>query len=530
MALENPRPIIDPKYEKLTTETAEQYAARNSTYDTELQTDTKKGTLAPQGYDSSTGKRLTVAVNPNAGETQTQYDLRVGNTVAPAAGSSPVVAETESQVVERKRKESQSQIDAVNARYDNEIALETERNKKNNIESAGQSNALAIFSGLGGSEEAKAKKINIDTAYADSLDAKTKEINARRSAETSAIYKQISDDATSEFRWNAERADKKIERDYTIDQDMQKKALENAKLLASTGNVDFASFKENSLGATANEEQKNTYKYLEKTLGGEETMKAFFFMNRPKKQVIGSPIRAGDKYMQQYQNPITGEVVFEDMALPFDLPPEYTDFQKQGDYLLAFPKGWDGDTTKIKKIYSPPGAKESLDLENQRLQNEKLRQENAGIGGYKFSNDDNRILIGSGLSSQMVAAIQNDLQTLGADKVLANKDLTEKERAAIQKVLSGGKNAEEPYTKEQLTSALSFGPDAVSSVDIAAQLKDVYSNDELEQMALDSGASWGRAFGPVTDGDIADYLSSPAARKKYIELIYEQYKADGLAQ
>jgi hypothetical protein len=83
-------------------------------------------------------------------------------------------------------------------------------------------------------------------------------------------------------------------------------------------------------------------------------------MNRPKDQLIGEPIRMGGKFVQAYQNPQTGKVVYEQIDLPFDLPAEYTNFQKMGDNLVAIPESWDGDVTKLKTIVGQKSTEDRL--------------------------------------------------------------------------------------------------------------------------------------------------------------------------
>src|SRR4029079_8077225 len=104
---------------------------------------------------------------------------------------------------------------------------------------------------------------------------------------------------------------------------------------ASSGLVDFDAFKNNPQNA-------QVYNYALDSVGGsEDALKGLFMMNRPQDQIVGTPQRIGDKFIQAYKNPVTGKVSYESIDLPFDLPPNYSQFQKMGDNLVAIPEGWD---------------------------------------------------------------------------------------------------------------------------------------------------------------------------------------------
>jgi hypothetical protein len=110
--------------------------------------------------------------------------------------------------------------------------------------------------------------------------------------------------------------------------------------------VEFDSFKNSP-------QNGEVYKHALEAVGGsEEALKGLFAVNRPKDQLVGSPVRVGDHFIQAYQNPLTGKIAYDTVQVPGGLPVEYNNFQKIGDNLVAIPEGWDGDMSKLKTIYS----------------------------------------------------------------------------------------------------------------------------------------------------------------------------------
>jgi hypothetical protein len=178
----------------------------------------------------------------------------------------------------------------------------------------------------------------------------------------------------------------------------QAKALEDIKTMAAGGLVDFESFKNSP-------QNGKVYQYaLDAAGGSEDNLRAIFAMNRPKDQLVGTPIRVGDHFVQAYQNPLTGKVSYDTVQVPGGLPVEYKTFQKIGDSktgerLIAIPDGWDGDMSKVKIVAStngvgdgtgtgaadPQKTQATIDLVKSALQTAKTLAGSSGRSGIRKS-------------------------------------------------------------------------------------------------------------------------------------------------
>lgn len=405
--------------------------------------------------------------------------------------------ETEAQIAERKRLAAREMIDSVNKVYDTDVANAQEQGK----ERLSERNALSVFSGLAGSPEAAAKHENVVTAN----DKQIKAINDERGLKLASIYSKISDDAYKEAQDQITNATNKANSIVAFDKERQTQAVENARIMASSGLLDFDSFKENSTkidpktNLPVNESAKTTYDYMLKNFGGDENvMKGFFAINKPVDTILDKGIAPdGKTFYQITRNPITGAISTDHIDLGIDVPPEYQAPQKIGDSLVIIPKG-DGANDPSKWIVKTfaPSQKDTLDLENQRLQNAKLRKEidkPDDTGGYKFSNDDAGKLIAAGLGSEEIKAIQRDLSTIGVDGVLKNPLLTEQEKAAIQLVLSGNTDKstvipEEKFKDIATTAVKKLGvndaKELINKGTLTSGGKTVYLNSEQIQKII----------------------------------------------
>jgi hypothetical protein len=252
--------------------------------------------------------------------------------------------ETAAQIAERKRQQSSGLIDNINKTYDDEVASK----RKAGDERVAMDNAVSVLSGLTGSTEANRTRTNVNDANSKEVQA----VNNKRMLDLSSVYTRISADADAEARQQLQDATKSAEDIVARRAASQGKALESVKTMAAGGLVDFESFKNSP-------QNKNVYDYAAQAAGGEDALRSLFAVNRPKDQIVGTPTRIGNAYVQAYQNPITGAVKYEQIPLPVDFPTEYTHFERIGkdnNTLIAVPDNWDGDPSKIKTIYSGAGA------------------------------------------------------------------------------------------------------------------------------------------------------------------------------
>jgi hypothetical protein len=250
--------------------------------------------------------------------------------------------ETADQIAERLRQGSQGSIDAINTVYDDKVKA----NQAIGQERLAQDNAISVLSGLTGSTEAGRTR----GATLEKNDKEVQAINNERLMKTQAIYSQISQQALDEARAQREDATADANAIVARRKEAQAKTLDSLKAIAAGGLVDFDSFKSSPQNA-------QVYAHALDALGGsEQALRGIFAANRPQDQLVGTPTRVGDHFIQAYQNPLTGKISYDKVEVPGGLPAEYNNFQKIGDSLVAIPDGWDGDTSKLKVIAGGSGA------------------------------------------------------------------------------------------------------------------------------------------------------------------------------
>jgi hypothetical protein len=330
------------------------------------QTDEQRNrALTDAGYTPGTFSPGTTPANP------------VSRTVdAPAADPNASAAEmflgtfkapeTAAQIAERKRQQSAGLIDSINKTYDDQVAS----SRKAGDERVAMDNAVSVLSGLTGSTEAVRTRTNVNAANDKELAA----INNKRMLDLSKVYTDISNSADEEARQQVQDATKSAEDIVARRAQSQAKALDSIKTMAAGGLVDFDSFKQSP-------QNKKVFEYALQAAGSEDALRSLFAVNRPKDQIVGTPTRIGNAYVQAYQNPITGQVKYEQIALPFDLPETYSKFEKMGDNLVAMPDNWDGDVTKLRTVAGSPSITEQLQRQSLALDIQKKQSELLVSGG-----------------------------------------------------------------------------------------------------------------------------------------------------
>ncbi|HAS04859.1 MAG TPA: hypothetical protein DCR71_03755, partial [Dehalococcoidia bacterium] len=129
---------------------------------------------------------------------------------------------------------------------------------------------------------------------------------------------------------------------------------------------------------------------------------------------------------------------------------------------------------------------------------------------------DKQGLLGAGFSQPDINAIENDVNQFGLNEVL--KGITDQKQIdALNKVYGNTvvKKVTRPQLETTITSKVAYDG-----------MKDAFTEKELKQFADESGDS---SFWTGKGTDIERYLNSAAAKKKYIDLLYEQYKTAGMA-
>ncbi len=249
----------------------------------------------------------------------------------------PTKPKTEQQLVEEKTAASKGLIDSMNSLYTSRLA---DQGKTNELRTR-ETNAESVLKGLSGSTEAGNRAIGASDKNAKANQA----ILTEQQAKLQEIYTKIQTDAHDEAYKLGQDAKTDAKDVLARAEANRTKAVENVKILSGAG-FDLDSIRTND---------PNTYAGLVKGIGDENKLKALFVINRPKNDVVGTPIRVGDHYVQMYKNPLTGAIVAENVALPFDLPANYSKFEKIKDasgneVLVAVPDNWDGDVSKLKQV------------------------------------------------------------------------------------------------------------------------------------------------------------------------------------
>jgi hypothetical protein len=306
--------------------------------------------FSPTTPDQAAAVRNAAALVPAAASAPASPVVSpIQRTIAPASSAADRYLDTftppqsADQIAEQKRKQSAGLIDSLNKVYDDQVAA----SQKAGQERLNANNAISVLSGLAGSTEA----VRTANTVKDANQKEVQALNDQRAQALSQIYTKISDDAATEAREQLQDATRSAEDIVARRKQSQTDAVNNLKLMASSGLVDFDSFKNSPQNA-------QVYQYALDSVGGsEDALRSIFAINRPQEQIIGTPQRIGDHFVQAYQNPLTGKVSYDTIQLPFDLPPSYTNFQKigsaaTGESLIAIPDNWDGDMSKVKTVAS----------------------------------------------------------------------------------------------------------------------------------------------------------------------------------
>jgi hypothetical protein len=304
-----------------------------------------------------------------------------GTQLNPALSTDPVESfantfrapESREQIIERRRKESQGLIDSINTQFDQEV----EAKKELGSQRIKMDNSISVLTGMMGGTESVKSREGVLKGNEKELEA----VNARRATQLAGVYSQISADAERESREQLADATRSADQIIARRKEAQTAAVENLKLLAGTGTIDFEAFQ-------TSPQNKSVYDYALKAVGGsEDALRGLFALSRPKDQILDQRVVGSTMYIT-YQNPTTGKVRNDHFNLGFEVPAEY-DHVTVGDEVLFFPKGGsvaeamrDGSAYTYK---ASPSQKDLLamqasmaDIQNKGLQNLKLEQELTG--------------------------------------------------------------------------------------------------------------------------------------------------------
>lgn len=158
---------------------------------------------------------------------------------------------------------------------------------------------------------------------------------------------------------------------------------------------------------------------------------------------------------------------------------------------------------------------DAYDKEQNRIADAKKESAN-NSSGIKLTPTDKKGLLAAGFLPGEISSIESDVNKYGINKVLEGITDT-KQKTAIQKVYGGTTKGN--VTKAQLETT-------VTQKMATDGLKEALTENELKDLADQYGYSkWitGKAK------DIDRFLNSPEARTAYVEMLYKQYQAAGMA-
>jgi hypothetical protein len=383
------------------------------------------------------------------------------------------VAETSDQIAERLRQGSQGAIDGINKTFDDQVAAA----QKTGQERLNMDNAVSVLSGLTGSTEATRTR----GAVLGANDKETQAINNERLLQLQSLYSKISQQAEQEAQLQKEDAEKSAADVVARRTQVQADAVNSIKLMAQGGLVDFDSFKSSPQNA-------NVYQHALDAVGGsEQALRGLFAVNRPQDQLVGTPTRVGDHFIQAYQNPLTGKISYDTIQVPGGLPIEYKNFQKIGDNIVAIPEAWDGDISKLKTIYG--GSSD-------------------GSGGAPGSNPQ----LYAGLSTKSATAIRQQVNNFKTEPVVQNFAVIQEGRNFAGSLSNQTKN---PADDQGLIYALAKALDPGSVV-----------REGEYATAQKYSQSWINAYGKgVTQAIAGTGFLSEQARTNIKDTIEARYKA-----
>lgn len=255
----------------------------------------------------------------------------------------PTKVKTEQEIINERTEQAKGLIGSLDTYYQSRLKDQEEINKQRSAET----NAQSVLRGLAGSTEAGGRAIATSEKNARANES----ILAEKQTKLSEIYTNIQKDAREEARNLLQDAKTNAKDTIARAEAKRAKAVENVKILAGAG-FDLDAIRR---------EDPATYQGLVKSVGDEKQLKAMFVINRPKNDIVGTPIRVGNHYVQMYKNPLTGAIIAENIDLPGGLPENYSKFEKIKDaagneVLVAIPDNWDGDPSKLKKVGGGSGT------------------------------------------------------------------------------------------------------------------------------------------------------------------------------
>lgn len=148
---------------------------------------------------------------------------------------------------------------------------------------------------------------------------------------------------------------------------------------------------------------------------------------------------------------------------------------------------------------------------------EKAREANIKSSTIPLTTTDKQALLLAGFDQPEIAQIESDISSYGIDEVISDPTMSESQKTAIKTVYGSktGKTVTKPQLEAMITSKVAYDG-----------MKEAFTTEELFDMAKTAGYA---SFWTNKDKDIERYLVSPQAKLDYIEMLYKQYQAAGMA-
>jgi len=316
---------------------------------------------------------------------------------------------SEQQIYNEQKALAQSQIDAIEQEYQASLASETRINQEAQTQRSGQTRALAAASGLVGSQEAGERMYQTDET-GRKIQAQTEaKLQAQKANKIAALLGQVRKDASAKYEAQKKALAEGYELQRELDAETVKKAQEQAGYLLKAG-VDFDSLK-------SSPEYAEDYKYLLDTGfdGSENMFKSWYVANKPEKNLVS-------KTPQIVGNKATWFEILPDNTIKAITVDAGVDLESPDIQVL---QGADGFFAYDKNS----GSVKSLGI--------ATKDSSSSISGYKFKSEDYGTLSAVGLSQTDLKNIEKDLAKNSLDTVLADPNLSEAQKTALRRTVSG---------------------------------------------------------------------------------------------
>jgi hypothetical protein len=233
--------------------------------------------------------------------------------------------QTEEEIFNQKRSQSQSVIDEINKRFDLALQGGLADQEKINKEAEMKTRMSAGLAGLSGSPTGSAQITETQGEGAKASAKVRAQVEAQRNAELSQVFQNIQASAERKAEAEALRGDAQA-KDIVDKYDAESKATReaSAKMFGMQG------FTAEEVAKNMPEEYQNLLNLYD---GNESALRAEIFFNRPKDEQVGDIKYVGNKAYRTYKTP-QGQYKTDTIDLGFDVPKNYSKEVDLGDRIM----------------------------------------------------------------------------------------------------------------------------------------------------------------------------------------------------